>query len=247
MEPTRISASNEVHGGQIIQKADVSSEKSDSGSFQIDFNLFDFLLGSSRKHHEILGKLAAGTYSSDKVQWFLTQFIRVTASLSKFLRSYNLVTNIKGLEWLSYQLMQLRRLLRLNRVLTIISQLLGKKNINKHLLILKAIMLVSDANDCFAYLMQLKVLKEYKLTSLKRNVADLYFVECLGWLSYYVMTYSSCEQDKKRRHMMMIFKLGLDCFSSMNDFSGRWLTFNPKITSLVSLTSSLINIVLIWH
>lgn len=54
-------------------------------------------------------------------------------------------------------------------------------------------MLVSDANDCFAYLMQLKVLKEYKLTSLKRNVADLYFVECLGWLSYYVMTYSSCE------------------------------------------------------
>jgi len=47
--------------------------------------------------------------------------------------------------------------------------------------------MVEDLTDLCSYLIQLKLLqKDHLLVGLRKNVANLYFFECMGWLIYHL-------------------------------------------------------------
>ena len=54
-------------------------------------------------------------------------------------------------------------------------------------MIFKAMIFIEDLTDLFSFLVQLSVLKKDKLLpNLRRNVANLYFLECMGWLAFHL-------------------------------------------------------------
>lgn len=91
----------------------------------------------------------------------------------------------------------MRRLLRYDRISMIIKEHVGyyKKGrltkIEKIMVLFKLMILFGDFNDILAFFMQLKVIYNDKmLGKLKKNVANIYFFECCGWLIYYLYEYN---------------------------------------------------------
>lgn len=169
-------------------------------------------------------------------------------------RNFNLCENLKGLEKFGSEIGQLRRLLRCDRLLMILREYTAfyKKErlskVDKFMVLFKAMILFGDANDILAYLLHLRVLKNEKIIpSLKRNVANIYFLECIGWLIYHSYEYiRSKDEESRYKNKMMMIKYVLDTFTSHNDFSQRLFTANPKIISTIGFISSLLNLYLVW-
>jgi hypothetical protein len=63
--------------------------------------------------------------------------------------------------------------------------------IEKIMVLFKIMVVFGDFNDIIAFFMQLKVVSNDKLLpKLKKNVANIYFLECVGWLIYYLYEYN---------------------------------------------------------
>lgn len=114
--------------------------------------------------------------------------------------------------------------------------------------IFKALILAGDICDIIAYLMQLKVFKEGgKMALLRKYVANIYFIECLGWLGYHGCLYLKAEDEEGReKNKAMIYKYVMDALTSQNDSSLQVIPLSPRLASLIGVTSSLLNISLVW-
>ena len=94
---------------------------------------------------------------------------------------WNFEINLKKLNPLLKELGQLRRLLRINRLgfsyKELASLWLKEKWSRRNLfdIFFKLLMTFTDINDLLAYLMQLKLIPEVKLATLRKNTMDFYF------------------------------------------------------------------------
>ena len=78
-------------------------------------------------------------------------------------------------------------------------------------------------------------------------MADLYFLECIGWLLYYSYEYVKAESDEaKNRNRLAVVRYVLDIVISHNDFSGRKMELSNKAVSILGVISSLLNLYLVW-
>lgn len=67
------------------------------------------------------------------------------------------------------------------------------------MIIFKAIILFGDLNDILAFLLQLKLIKKENLIPhLRKNVVNIYFFECLGWLIYHLYEHSRIKDEEAR-------------------------------------------------
>lgn len=89
---------------------------------------------------------------------------------------------MKPIEQLAAEIGQLRRLLRIDRLLLILRDYhgyLGKEKItfgDYYLLFFKALLVVEDMHDLVAFFIQLKIIKNNKiLPILRKRVTDFYF------------------------------------------------------------------------
>ena len=96
--------------------------------------------------------------------------------------------------------------------------------------------------------MQLKIFQDNgKMALLRKYVANIYFLECLGWLGYHSYLYAKADdEDSKEKNKTMIYKYIMDALTSQNDSTIKVLTINPKVASLIGVVSSLLNISLVW-
>lgn len=110
----------------------------------------------------------------------------------KLIKAFSLISNFKRIEKLQHEIAQLRRLLRVNRFFSIVKDYMHdfqkekRSALDIFLIFFKMIMVVCDFNDLLCYLMQLGVFKERWMMHLRRNTADLYFIESVGWLFYQI-------------------------------------------------------------
>jgi hypothetical protein len=120
--------------------------------------------------------------------------------------------------------------------------------VDRCMMMFKIMILFGDLNDMLAYLIQLNVVeKRESLSKLRTNVANIYFLECLGWLIYHLYEYMrSKDEETRHRNKMLITKYTMDALISHNDFSRKMFTLNQKIISLIGLASSYFNLYLIW-
>ena len=182
--------------------------------------------------------------------------IRLSGSLIKTFKNFGILEDKTKLDKLAGQIGQLRRLLRLNRLGTNIKDYVNfpmKKN--KTLrdyfdLSFKAIMLCSDSLDTIAYLMQLQVIKARNMDSLRKYVANLYFLECLIWACLHLYEFMKKKDIKSKKDswkkQLNILKYILDSITSHNDFSRRKFTISVKKNSAIGLTSSIVGMILVW-
>lgn len=67
----------------------------------------------------------------------------------------------------------------------------------KILSVFKLMLVFGDINDILAFFIQLRVIKKDGLLgSLRKNVADVYFLECLGWLLYHIYEYCRSKDEE---------------------------------------------------
>lgn len=182
------------------------------------------------------------------------QLVRLTSSIIKVLKNYQLLAKADRFNSFSKELTQLRRILRMNRISANCRDL--KKISEKPTItirsiydvIFKLIMMGTDLNDTFVYLMQLKVIPEYQMSNLRQNVLDLYFIECMIWLcqhSYELKT-GNFTSEQLYKKILYILKYIIDGITSFNDSSFRSWTLGLKTTSLLSIISSIIGLLIIW-
>jgi hypothetical protein len=118
------------------------------------------------------------------------------SSVLKVLRSYSLTSKVSSLDKLSAEIMQIRRLLRVDRLTTLVkeftSYLKNKdlKTSDKFMIMFKVMIMIQDITDLYSLFIQLKVIKkEHLLVSLRKRLANLYFMECIGWLMFHLREY----------------------------------------------------------
>lgn len=113
----------------------------------------------------------------------------------------------------------------------------------------KGLILIGDICDIFAYLIKLNIFKDNgKMAQLRKYVANIYFIECLGWLVYHSYLYLKAEDEEDmEKNKMMVSKYIMDALTSQNDSTIKVLAINPKVASLISVASSLLNLSLVWR
>jgi hypothetical protein len=123
----------------------------------------------------------------------------------KLTRTYAIVHNLKSLEKVGAEIGQLRRLLRFDRVLMIVKEHVGfyqkgrMTKIERIMVLFKIMIVFGDISDILSFFLQLKVIsKEGMAEKLKKNVGNIYFLECLGWLIYHVFEYSRSSDEESR-------------------------------------------------
>jgi hypothetical protein len=128
----------------------------------------------------------------------------MSSAVLKIFRSYGLTDRLKACEKLGGEIGQVRRLLRVDRVLMLLKEFAAfskKKHSSlsdKMMIIFKIMILLEDVTDLAAFLIQLKMLRgEHLLGELRKRVALLYFLECVGWFIYHAKEYykSRTEED----------------------------------------------------
>lgn len=78
---------------------------------------------------------------------------------------------------------------------------------DKMMIIFKIMILLEDFTDLRAFLIQLKILRGEKLLGdLRKKVALLYFIECVGWFIYHAKEFykSTTEEDEYKNKMAML-------------------------------------------
>lgn len=144
---------------------------------------------------------------SDKVNLHLKKLVRLIGSVIKFLRVFQIVKNIKIYEKISIEIVQLRRLLRYNRFLSYMKEmksLLTKQNrkwLDYYNIVFKNLQLFVDINDTLSYFQQMRLLskKVFSPQNLRKNVANLYFVECLMFLYLNIYDYVKNRTHRSRQ------------------------------------------------
>jgi len=118
----------------------------------------------------------------------------------------------------------------------------------KILILFKIMILLEDVTDLSAFLIQMKVLRgDHLLGEMRKKVAVLYFLECLGWLIYYTREfYKSKTEEDRYRNKMAIAKYFLDGLCAHNELACRLFSLDPKVTSVLSLLSGSLNLYLVW-
>lgn len=115
------------------------------------------------------------------------------------------------------------------------------------MIVFRAVILMEDCTDVKAYLIQMGVIRSDGLPEMRRRVADLYFLECIGWLIYYSYEYWKAESEEaKNKNKIAVVRYLLDIVISHNDFSGRRIEFSNKTVSILGVISSLLNLYLVW-
>lgn len=94
----------------------------------------------------------------------------------------------------------------------------------------KTVMLTCDINDMLAYLMQLRVIEERGLATLKKNVANIYFCECILWCCVHIYDYFTKDKTESEinRRRVNIVKYLMDTALSHNDFSMKKFSVGVK-------------------
>jgi hypothetical protein len=149
---------------------------------------------------------------------------------------------------------QLRRLLRVDRFFFILKDVMSYRDKPRlkatdcTMLLFKFMIIYEDICDLRAYLMQLRIIRNASLMpALRTIVTDIYFFECVCWLIFYLHDYFTAESpEAKTRSAKIILRYSLDCISTHNDYSGRKFTINPKITCILGVISSIINLHVVW-
>lgn len=144
---------------------------------------------------------------SDKVKLHLKKLVRLIGSVIKFLRVFQIVKNNKIYEKISIEIVQLRRLLRYNRFLSYIKEmksLITKQNrkwLDYYNIVFKNLQLFVDINDTLSYFQQMRLLSKKVLSpqNLRKNVANLYFVECLMFLYLNIYDYVKNRSHRTRQ------------------------------------------------
>ena len=114
---------------------------------------------------KVLAGLCQSTYTSDRVRIYWTQVVRLVGAIIKFAKNFYLIAQAGLFDKFSSQITQLRRLLRFNRMLSVIKDLTAfikkadKKKRDFFDMFFRLVMLFSDINDILLYFMQLKVIK----------------------------------------------------------------------------------------
>lgn len=99
-----------------------------------------------------------------------------------------------------------------------------------------------------AYLIQMGAIRGRKgLPGLRQRVADCYFLECIGWLGLYCYQMLKAKGEDRRKKAAIVLRYLLDSIISHNDFSGRRHSLDLRITALLGVFSSLLNISLAWQ
>ena len=176
------------------------------------------------------------------------------SSVLKVFRSYGLTSKVSSLDKLSAEIMQIRRLLRIDRLISLVKEFAGfskKKDLktsDKCMIMFKVLLMIQDLTDLFSHLIQLKAIKkEHLLVHLRKRLANLYFMECIGWLIYHFTEYfNASTKEDKFKNKMAVIKYVLDGLIAHNDFSLKLFSTDSKITSLMSVTSGFLNLYLVW-
>ena len=126
-----------------------------------------------------------------------------------------------------------------------------KRKLSGHdrcMVIFRIMLLTEDLHDIFAFLIQLRVLRcDRLLPTLRKRVLDIYFFECLGWVCFYLYEYFKSDSEESRyKNKMSVVRYLLDSLVSHNEFSRKLFHIDPKISCLIGLVSSCINVHLIW-
>jgi hypothetical protein len=68
--------------------------------------------------------------------------------------------------------------------------------VDKLLVVFKIVIIFGDLNDILAFFMQVELIRNNKLLpTLKKNVANIYFFECFGWLLYHLYEYNRSKDE----------------------------------------------------
>ena len=110
-------------------------------------------------------------------------------------------------EKLSLQIVQLRRLLRCNRFLSYFREIKNlmlkhnKKWLDYYNIVFKNLQFFLDLNDTLSYFQQMKLLstKTFNPQTLKKNVGNFYFIECLMWLYLNLHDYIKNRKNRSRK------------------------------------------------
>lgn len=162
----------------------------------------------------------------------MNKVVRLTSAIIKLVKNFNFIDQTALFDKMSTQITLLRRLLRFNRILIFARDLVNfvkkehKTNRDYFDMFFRLVMLFSDVNDILLYFMHLRVLKERAVTTLKQNVCNSYFVECVLWTLLHIYEYFTKEETKaeKKTRRINIGKYFMDVLLSHNDFSRRRFT-----------------------
>lgn len=152
------------------------------------------------------------------------------------------------------ELGQLRRLLRVDRFCLVVRDYvaLGKKEemsgVDWFMVAFRVLLLLEDCSDMLAYLIQMGVIGGRKgLPKLRQRVADCYFLECICWLGLYSYQLLKAKEEDRPKKAGIVLRYFLDSLTSHNDFSARIYSLDQRLTALLGLFSSILNLCLIWQ
>ena len=118
---------------------------------------------------------------------------KAISSIIKVLKAYKLAPSICSLDKISGEIGQIRRLLRIDRLMMLVKEFIGffrktkLTKTDKCMMLFKAMIMLEDLSDLLIFLIQLKVVKKEHLSAtLRTNLVNIYFLECMGWLAYHV-------------------------------------------------------------
>ena len=167
---------------------------------------------------------------------YLNKVVRLTSAIIKLIKNFNFIHQTGLFDKMSAQITLLRRLLRFNRILLFMRDLVNffkkkcKTNRDHFDMFFKLVMLFSDINDILLYFMHLRVFKERGASTLKQNVCNSYFLECVLWTMLHIYEYFRKEETpaEKTTRRINIGKYFMDMLLSHNDFSRRQFTLEAK-------------------
>lgn len=182
------------------------------------------------------------------------KLVRLCSNLLKVARCFALTKNLKVAERLGLEIGQLRRLLRVDRFCLVVRDYVESvrkeemSGVDWFMVGFRALLLLEDCSDMLAYLIQMGVINGRKgLGLLRQRVADCYFLECIGWLGLYSYQLLKAKEEDRPKKATIVLRYLLDSLTSHNDFSSRIHTLDPRLSSLLGLLSSLLNLCLIWQ
>ena len=98
------------------------------------------------------------------------------------------------------------------------------------MILFKIMILLEDATDLSAFLIQMKILRgDHLLGEMRKKVAVLYFLECLGWLIYFTLEfYKSKTEEDRQKNKMAIVKYLLDGMCAHNELGCHYSVLSPR-------------------
>ena len=177
------------------------------------------------------------------------KYVRLCCNIIKILRLQS-PSNKKTYSKLYKELLVLRQVFRWDGLYETIQEFQegGKKIFSREEILMtffKIFTLFGDVLDRIIFALEIMEKKEYSqfLGRVEKLEADCYFVECIVWLIYHVLTLKNTEEGKKRRiKIAKIVKYVLDSITSHCKFSKRVFELNPKYAAYIGIISSILGL-----